>query len=178
MGQRVKICAVNFWPGFSLNGGFVKYLLDLALGSFVAVSREKEADVVLTSVFPKHARRRSYLPFLHKWPLYPEKTISLIWENQRPNYQKCRYSLSSDFDSYGGKNHRLPVWYAQLQWPGLVVDAPAPGRRNAHNFEPLIEIDSLLRPRPSPGAPDREGFCCMIAANPEPHRIKHPNISC
>lgn len=172
MTKPVKICVVNFWPGFSLRVGLIKYLFERALGSLVLVHSENEADIVLTSVFSKYARLRSYLPFPHQWPRYPEKSIAVIWENQRPNYQNYRFSLSSDFDSYGGRNHRLPYWYGQLQWPGMLPDAPhPPGRRAMHSFEPLVEIDSLLMPRPTSGAPDKKKFCCMIAANREPHRM-------
>jgi hypothetical protein len=103
-----RICAVNFWPGFSLETGLVKYLFDRALESFFVAASEKEADIVLTSVFPKHARLYRYIPVPQKWPLFPEKTIVIVWENQRPNYRKYRFSLSSDFDSYGGRNCRVP----------------------------------------------------------------------
>jgi hypothetical protein len=171
MSRPLRICAVNFWPGFSLEEGFVRCLFDLALGSLVIVSSEREADVVLTSVFPKHARLHSYSPFPKKWPLFPEKTIGVVWENQRPNYRKYKFSLSSDFDSYGGRNCRVPLWYMQLQWRELVSSQPAPNRRTAHGFEPLVDIDALMRPRPSPSAADKELFCCMIASNPEPHRM-------
>jgi hypothetical protein len=172
MAAPAKICAVNFWPGFSLEAGFVKYLLDLALGSFLVVSSEREADVVLTSIFPKHARLYRYSPFPQKWPSFPEKTIGFVWENQRPNYQKYKFSLSSDFDTYGGKNCRVPLWYMELQWPGAVASQPhRRGKHIAHGFEPLVDIDSLLHPRPSPSAADKELFCCMIAANAEAHRM-------
>ena len=104
MAAPIKICAANFWPGFSLEIGFVRYLFELALGSFAIVSNEREADIVVSSVFPRRARLKKMLGV--EWPRYPEKTISFIWENQRPDYQKCRFSISSDFDSYGGRNFR------------------------------------------------------------------------
>jgi hypothetical protein len=166
-----RICAVNFWPGFSLETGLVKYLFDRALESFAVVASEKEADIVLTSVFPKHARLYRYIPVPQKWPLFPEKTIGIVWENQRPNYRKYRFSLSSDFDSYGGRNCRVPLWYMQLNWPGIVSNQTPADGRTLHGFEPLVEIDSLLEPRSSPNVADKELFCCMIASNPEPHRM-------
>ena len=61
MGPLLKICAVNFWDGFSLESGFVKYLLDLALDSFLVVPTQQEADIVLTTPFtffaPSPSRR-------------------------------------------------------------------------------------------------------------------------
>jgi len=39
-----------------------------------------------------------------------------------------------------------------------------------HGYEELIPIDALLRPRPAPQARP-EGFCVLVAANPEALRI-------
>jgi hypothetical protein len=167
MAAPIKICAANFWPGFSLEIGFVRYLLELALGSFAIVGNEREADIVVSSVFPRRARLKKMLGV--KWPRYPEKTISFIWENQRPDYQKCRFSISSDFDSYDGRNFRIPLWYMQLQWPNLLRDQPAQGSKAWSSFEPLTEIDPLLQPRQAKQA--RSAFCCFVAANREPHRM-------
>jgi hypothetical protein len=167
MGQSIKVCAANFWPGFSLQVGFVRYLLDQALGPIKVVTSEKEADIVVSSVFPRRTRIKKMLGIT--WPLHPEKTISFIWENQRPDYTKCRFSISSDFDSYGGRNFRVPLWYMQLQWPDLNRDQPAPGSKAWSSFEPLVSIESLLEPRPA--SAHRPGFCCFVAANREPHRM-------
>lgn len=164
----MKVCAVNFWQGFSLEYGLIKLLLNHAIGSFEVVSSEKEADIVLTSVFPSYPRIRKNLNL--KWPAFPEKTIGVIWENERPNYKKYRFSISSDFDSYGGRNYRVPVWYMQLKWPNITRDMPHAGKDAWQTFEPLVEIDSLLHSRDVPGAPDRERFCCFVAKNEELHR--------
>jgi hypothetical protein len=167
MGRSIKVCAAHFWPGFSLQVGFVRYLLEQALGPFTVIATEKEADIVVSSVFPRRARIKNMLGVT--WPRHPEKTISFIWENQRPDYRKCRFSISSDFDSYGGRNFRVPLWYMQLQWPGLKRDQPAPGSQAWSSFEPLVSLDSLLEARPIPI--HRPGFCCFVAANREPHRM-------
>jgi hypothetical protein len=167
MAASIKVCAANFWPGFSLEVGFVRYLLERALGPFLIVPNETKADIVVSSVFPRRARLKS--KFGITWPRDPEKTISFIWENQRPDYQRCRFSISSDFDSYGGRNFRVPLWYMQLQWPGLKRDQPAPGSQAWSSFEPLVEIDSLLQPRQATNL--RTAFCCFVAANREPHRM-------
>jgi hypothetical protein len=163
MSSPKKICAINFWPRFSLETGFVKYLLDCAFDSFVVVATEKEADIILTSHFFKRQ------PIFKKRPAFPERTIAIIWENMRPNYELYRYSISSDFDSYGGRNCRVPLWYAQLNWPGIVPDQMEPMRQYNHGFEPLVDIDSLLRPRRR--SQERNLFCCFVANNPELHRM-------
>ena len=68
------ISATNFWPGFSLEQGFLPYLLREAFGSFHIADRLRRADLILTSVFP-HAPSK-----------FPEKTVAVIWENVRPDY--------------------------------------------------------------------------------------------
>jgi len=169
MSGLVKVCAVHFWPGFSLEHGFVRLLLDHALDSFQIVDSEKEADIVLTSIFPSYPRIRKNLHL--KWPAFPQKSIGVVWENERPDYSKYKFSLSSDFDSYGGRNCRVPLWYMQLQWPGMKPDLPPPGSKAWSLFEPLVDVESLLHPRDSSTVPDRERFCCFVAKNAERHRM-------
>ncbi len=155
----IKICAIKFWAEFSLESGFIKCLLDQAFGSFVTVQREQEADLVVGSIFqPKVVAA------------IPEKTITFIWENLRPNFGLYHYSISSDFDSYGGRNFRVPFWYGQIQWPGYIPDQSIPGWRN-HGFEQPVDIDSLLQPRAPRAARDKDLFCCFVANHPELHRM-------
>jgi hypothetical protein len=169
MSSLVRICAVNFWDGFTLESGFLKYLFDQALGSFQVVLTQEEADIVLTTpVQPR--RRRWYRPRPTGWISHPDKTIAVIRENQRPKYRWYRYSMSSDFDTYGGRNCRVPNWYTQLKWPGLTPDRRFRKPGDPHGFEPFVDIDSLLQPR-SVTAADRELFCCFVCSNPEPYRI-------
>ena len=165
----MRICAINFWSGFTLEAGFWKLLLDHAFNSFTITSSEKDADIVLTGVYMK--KRRWYRPGRKPWPSYPEKTIGVITENQRPNYQHYKFSFSSDFDSYGGRNFRVPSWHRQIRWPGLIPNAPDIDPMAGRAFEPPVELDLLLQPRPGPSVADRELFCCLVARNPEPHRM-------
>jgi alpha(1,3/1,4) fucosyltransferase len=154
----ISVCAVNFWPNFSLKAGFVHYLLTRAFDSFNIVDNEQDADIVISSVFIK------------KLPLNPRRTIGLIWENMRPNYRLYSYSISSDFDSYGGRNCRVPFWYAQLQWPGYLFEQTVPGSNN-HGFELPVEIEPLLHPRTIRSDRAEDLFCCYVANNPELHRL-------
>jgi len=103
-------------------------------------------------------------------PRHPERNICFIWENMRPDYNLMAYSISSDFDSYGGKNFRVPGWYGNLQWPGFVTNTTVPLQNN-HGFEPLVDIDSLLRPRSPRTLSEPDLFCCLVAGNPERHRM-------
>ena len=44
------------------------------------------------------------------------KKIFCTFENKRPNFDDCDFSLSFDFDTYGGKNIRFPQWHLYIDW--------------------------------------------------------------
>ena len=153
--SAIAVCAINFWPGFTLERGFLAYLLERAFGQVRVIDTQKNADLVLTSVFPHAACK------------FPGKTIAIIGENVRPNYQFYARSISEDFDSHGGRNCRAAGWWSQIDW----------GERNRrrvneafdHGYEPRVALERLLAPRLPPARrPDR--FCCYVARNPDPYR--------
>lgn len=154
----VSVCAINFWPGFTLDSGFLNYLLRQVFDSIEVVENEDSADIVVSSVFTT------------KRPRHPERTICFIWENVRPDYNLCAYSISGDFDSYNGRNCRLPLWYPQLQWPGFVAGTTVSAHSN-HGFEAPVDIDSLLRPRRPRKLGGSDLFCSFVASAFEPHRM-------
>lgn len=156
--MALKIAWTNFWPTFSLDNGLLNYLLNLAYGDWEVTTDLVEADLVLTSVFPHTVAR------------FPEKTIALIWENVRPDYRGYRFSLSSDFDDYDGRNVRCPVWYSQVEWSKDIV-IPPPSGGGAHNREALVPLKTLLNPRTGPYV-RRPKFCAIVASNPEVFRIR------
>lgn len=139
------VAFTNFWDRFDGDQGFLPYLLRKAFGTFHIAERLRHADLILTSVFP-HAPSK-----------FPDRTVALIWENQRPNYEWYARSISSDFDSYGGRNVRAPCWWAEIDWEGQVT--PMAGRLH----EPRVALERLMAPRTPRPRPDR--FCCFLARN-------------
>lgn len=157
----LKIAFTNFWQGFSLQTGLIKLLLDEALGDYSVVARPEEADVVLMSVFSPPPVPAAFR----------ERAIVVLWENVRPEYTFCAFSFSSDFDTYGGRNCRLPYWYNELKWPRLIPTQSRPGAEN-HGFEAPLDIDVLMQPRPDWATiRSHQHFCCFVASNYEPHRM-------
>ena len=150
-----KLCVINFWEG-GFDGDFFEYFFDRALDGFEYTTNPYDADLIVTSVFGNTHYD-------------PRKTIAYIGENIRPSYMGYDHSLSFDYDSYGGRNFRLPLWYSRLAWPGF---EQKPRRANAHNhgYEPLIEIAPLTKPRVLDWD-KKDKFCAMIAGNPEGLRI-------
>jgi alpha(1,3/1,4) fucosyltransferase len=150
-----KVCVVNFWDG-AFDGDFFDFFFNLALGGIEYTNSPYEADVVISSVFG-HTETD------------PKKTIMYIGENVRPSFVNYNYSLSFDYDTYGGRNFRLPLWWSRLAWDGFEQKPRRVGANN-HGYEQLIDIKSLLRPRKLDMS-IKNKFCAMIAGNPEGLRI-------
>jgi hypothetical protein len=150
-----KVCVVNFWDG-AFDGDFFEFFFNVALGGIEYTNNPHEADVIISSVFG-NARFDS------------SKTIMYIGENMRPSYAGYDYSLSFDHDTYGGRNFRLPLWYARLAWPGFEQKQRQVGGNN-HGYEPLIPIHTLTQGRQLDMS-IKSKFCAMVAGNPESLRI-------
>jgi hypothetical protein len=150
-----KVCVINFWDG-AFDGDFFDFFFNLALGGIEYTNNPYEADVVISSVFG-HTETD------------PKKTIMYIGENVRPSFVNYNYSLSFDYDTYGGRNFRLPLWWSRLAWPGFEQKPRRVGANN-HGYEQLINIGSLTRPRVL-DLKAKDKFCAMIAGNPEGLRI-------
>ena len=151
----MKLCVVNFWEG-AFDGDFLDYFFNICFDGITYTSNPHEADLVVTSVFGNVC-------------IDPAKSLAFIGENIRPNFVNYNYSLSFDYDSYGNRNCRLPLWYARLAWPGFVQKPRKPNSHN-HGYEDLIDIKSLLRPR-TLDISQKNKFCAMIAGNPEGLRV-------
>ena len=150
-----KVCVVNFWEG-AFDGDFFEFFFCAAFNGIEYVLSPHEADVVISSVFGRTQTD-------------PKKTIMYIGENLRPNYIGYNYSLSFDYDDYGGRNFRLPLWWSRLAWDGFVQKPRKPNAHN-HGYEQLLDIKSLTQPRKL-DMRIKDKFCAMIAGNPEGLRV-------
>jgi len=151
----MKLCVVNFWDG-AFDGDFFDYFFRSCFSDLIYTDNPHEADLVVTSVFGN---------------VYtdPNKTLAYIGENIRPSYIAYTHSLSFDYDTYGGRNFRLPLWYARLAWDGF-EQKPRQNNVQNHGYEQLIDIKSLMRPRKL-DMTGKDKFCALIANNPEGLRI-------
>ena len=150
-----KVCVVNFWDG-AFDGDFFEFFFRTAFDGIDYVLNPYEADVIISSVFG-HTQTD------------PKKTIMYIGENVRPNYLGYNHSLSFDYDNYGGRNFRLPLWWSRLAWDGFVQKPRKPNAHN-HGYEQLLDIKSLMQPR-TLDMSIKDKFCAMIAGNPEGLRV-------
>jgi hypothetical protein len=100
----MKVCFSDFWTPFDPNNNFFIHSLR-QLFENVEVVNPEDADVMFFSVFGNENK------------LYKNcKKIFFTGENIRPNFKTCDYSLTFDFESYDGKNFRLPLWYLYIDW--------------------------------------------------------------
>tara|TARA_Y100001968_G_scaffold329844_1_gene380155 strand:- start:6365 stop:7219 length:855 start_codon:yes stop_codon:yes gene_type:complete len=103
----VKIGFCDFWGGdhpFQAENNFFTYLLK-ELKDDVKVVKPQEAEILIFSIFGNENKK------------YKDcKKIQFIGENIRPSYRNCDYSLSFDFNSFRGRNFRLPLWYLYIDW--------------------------------------------------------------
>ena len=151
----MKLSVVNFWDG-AFDGDFFDYFFRRCFADLSYTNKPHKADLVITSVFERTKTD-------------PAKTLCFIGENIRPDYAKYAYSLSFDYDTYGGRNHRLPLWFARLAWDGFNKKARRVGSNN-HGFEPLIPIKPLLQKRKLDLTLKKE-FCVMVASKAEGLRL-------
>ena len=150
-----KICVVNFWEG-AFDGDFFDFFFRMCFDGVIYTDNPHDADLVVSSVFG-----HTYTD--------PNKTLAFIGENIRPNFVGYVHSLSFDWDNYGGKNFRLPLWYARLAWDGF-EQKPRHDNHHNHGYEQLIPIKQLTQPRKL-DIKAKDKFCVMVAGNPEGLRV-------
>jgi len=150
-----KIFVANFWEG-AFQDDFFDYFLRSCFGSIEYSDNPYTADICVTSVFGNVQTD-------------PKKTLAFIGENVRPSFINYNHSLSFDFDTYGGRNVRLPLWYSRLAWPGF-KQKPRHDNHHNHGYEQLIPIYPLTKTRRLDMS-IKDKFCALIANNPEGLRI-------
>ena len=128
----MKICFSDFWSPFDPNNNFFIHLLKQSFED-VEVVHPEDADVMFFSVFGMENN------------LYKNcKKIFFTGENQRPNFKKCDYSLTFDFDDYEGKNFRLPLWYLYVDWFNVKIVSPTPWQKYLQAKDTLSVITNIF----------------------------------
>ena len=145
----MKISFADFWDGFDYNNNFFRDLILSIDNSYNFIPFSNDTDILIYSCFGKSHNKVS-----------PKvKKIFYTGENLRPNYNDCQYSLTFDFDSYSGKNIRLPLWVLQIDWFNKI------NYTNPQYVIPLeyIKANPLTRK-------NKDKFCCIVFNSRSPHR--------
>jgi len=160
----MKIAFIDMWLWFLPEHNFFLYLFRDIYGD-VQVTHPDEADIIIYSCYAQ--QHKAYSP-------KSKIKVFITCENERPNYEECTYSLSFDFDDYGGRNIRLPLWFMQFDWYNKG------GFTNPEFILPLDKIDDnefIKTPKTE--------FCIFMNNNLFPNRVecinklgKYKPISC
>lgn len=101
----MKLAFADFWDQFNPQNNF---FTDLFKKIFPEISIVNQApDILIYSCFG-HTH--------HYVDRNKTKKIYYTGENLRPNFNECDLSLTFDFETYNGKNFRLPLWMLQIDW--------------------------------------------------------------
>jgi hypothetical protein len=103
----MKIAFLDYWKypnSFDPYNNFFLHLLRQIFEN-ISVSDPEDADVIFSLGFGvDYTRFKDCI------------RIQYAGENVRPNLKSFDYSLTFDFDSYGGKNFRFPLWMMHIDW--------------------------------------------------------------
>lgn len=122
----LKIQFTDFWPGFNREENLFTNLLK----EYYEVELSDQPDILIYSVY-------GFDFIKYKCP-----KIYYTAENTRPNFRECDYAISFDYDDYGGKNLRLPLY----RWRGDLKD--------------LCRVK-----QPEVIASQKTKFACMVVSN-------------
>ncbi|MHA1482118.1 MAG: glycosyltransferase family 10 domain-containing protein, partial [Candidatus Heimdallarchaeaceae archaeon] len=102
----MNIAFTDFWDMFVPTHNFFYYLFKDIYGP-LTVTTPTEADILFYGPYTQQHKAHS-----------PKDKIKIFvtGENVRPNFEECTYSFTFDFEDYGGRNIRLPLWFLQFDW--------------------------------------------------------------
>lgn len=152
----MNICYLDFWPGFDANCNWFNLVFkDCFNKDFNFNSSPEEADIIFASSFGNERYKTKKL-----------KAIKIFYtgENERPDLDFGDYTLSFDFDTYGGRNFRLPHWYLYVNWWN---ESDFPHAR--------ISLEQLNHKWEPEDICNRDNFCAIVIGNPVQNRIEIAN---
>lgn len=123
----MKVAFSDFWWKFDPKSNFFVDSTKRIVDNVEVIDDIQDADVVFFSCFSNNHR---------KVDRQKTKKIYFTGENTRPPLNECDWSITFDFEDYGGKNFRLPLWMLQIDW------WDAGGYINPQYVIPLDHIDN------------------------------------
>lgn len=149
----MKITFCDFWKypkEFNEHNNFFIHIIR-SLFENVQVVNPEDADIMFFSNFGNENM------------MYKNcKKIYYTGENQRPNFHKCDFSLTFDFDDYGKRNYRLPLWYLYIDWFNV---------ETYDNPQWLIP-ESYLYGKNEFNQKEKNKFCSIVFGNPVQSRME------
>lgn len=149
----MNVSFLDFWQypkALNPNNNFFIHVIRQVFEN-VQIVHPNKADVIFFSCFGNENE------------LYKDcKRVFYTGENKRPNFQKCDYSLTFDYDTYGGKNFRLPLWYLYIDWFNV----------KTYNNPDWLIPESYLYEKSEFTQKRKNKFCSIVFGSPVESRIK------
>jgi hypothetical protein len=146
----MRLAFLDFWPGFDPHNNFFLHTLR-SFRENVTVCAAGDADAVIYSCFGTDHLSCSGV-----------KKVFYTGENIRPNFEQCNHAITFDFDTYDGRNTRLPLWYLYIDWYNVGTYG---------NPEWLIPTSYLTGDQEF-SAKEKSLFCSTVFSNPEKTRFE------
>jgi hypothetical protein len=137
----MNIAFLDFWGSFDPNNNFFIYLFR-QIKDNVIITDASNADVIIFSCFGDSNKRYNHC-----------KKVFFTGENIRPDFNYCNYSLTFDFDEYGGRNIRLPLWLLYIDWFNVK------GYGDPKTLIPLSFINKYIKK-------EKTKFCASVFSKP------------
>jgi len=148
----MNIAFSDFWQypkAFDPNNNFFIHVIR-QLFEGVQVVHPEDADYMIFSSFGNENGRYKNC-----------KKIFYTGENIRPNFNRCDYSLTFDFDSYDDKNVRLPLWYLYIDWFNV----------GSYGNPDWLIPESYLYGENEFTSKEKNKFCSIVYGSPIPSRL-------
>jgi hypothetical protein len=140
----MKVAFADFWWKFDEERNFFLDSLKRMSDNVVLTKNIDEADLLIFSCFGNEHKKVNR---------NATKKVYFTGENLRPPLEDCDFSLTFDYESYEGKNFRLPLWMLQIDW----WSTGGYGYTNPQFVIPLNAIESnRLRDK------NKKEFCCAV----------------
>lgn len=150
----MNVCYLDMWPNFDVKCNWFNLVFQNLFPNitFNFNNFPKDADIIFASSFGNS-----------RYQINNSKAIKIFYtgENERPDFNFADYSLTFDYDSYEGKNFRLPHWYLYINW------------WNEPNFpHARISLEQLNHSWKIEEVYNRPHFCSIIIGNPVRNRLE------
>jgi hypothetical protein len=149
----MNLSFLDFWNDFSQENNFLTHLLKMVKNN-VNIVEPSKADIIIFSCFGSENKKYNHC-----------KKVFFTGENIRPNLNDCDFSISFDFNDYGGKNIRIPLWYFYIDWFNV---------KSYGNPQYLIPVDYLYGENEFTKK-SKDKFCCTVFSRPEQLRFSTMN---
>ena len=150
----MKVSFLDFWGDLQLDNNFILNILREAKED-VVLTNPDDSDIIFCSIFGEK----------HKSYFGNKKVVLFTGENIRPDFKSYDLSMSFDFDDYGGRNIRIPLWYFYIDWFN---------KKSYGNPQYLIPENFLYESNKFSNT-NKDKFCCSVFSSSYPERFQMMN---